>query len=235
MKIALFGYGKMGKVIEQIAIQRGHDIILKIDKGDSDFDLSEVDVAIDFSVPEAAVQNITKAFEQQTPIISGTTGWLKDFEQVKALCKAKNGAFIYASNFSLGVNIFFELNKTLAKLMKSQSQYQVSMEETHHTQKQDAPSGTAITLAKAIIEEKGLDQWTLGASENPKQLGIEAKRIEKVPGTHQVVYNSEVDRIEIIHTAHNRQGFGLGAVVAAEWILGKQGIFSMKDVLNINS
>ena len=182
MKIALFGYGKMGKVIEQIAIQRGHDIILKIDKGDSDFDLSEVDVAIDFSVPEAAVQNITKAFEQQTPIISGTTGWLKDFEQVKALCKAKNGAFIYASNFSLGVNIFFELNKTLAKLMKSQSQYQVSMEETHHTQKQDAPSGTAITLAKAIIEEKGLDQWTLGASENPKQLGIEAKRIEKVPG-----------------------------------------------------
>lgn len=235
MKIALLGYGKMGKVIEKIAIQRGHKIILKIDKGDDNFDLSKADVAIDFSVPEAAVYNISMALQQQTPIVSGTTGWLKDFEKVKALCQANNGAFIYASNFSLGVNIFFELNRKLAKLMNSQSQYSVSMEEIHHTQKQDAPSGTAITLAEAIIEEKGLEQWTLGLNKNPKQLGIEAKRIDQVPGTHSVVYNSDVDRIEIVHTAHNREGFGLGAVVAAEWIFGKQGIFSMKDVLNINS
>jgi len=235
MKIALLGYGKMGKVIEQIAVQRGHDIVLKVDHGGVNFDLSQADVAIEFSVPEAAVHNISTTLKNQTPVVSGTTGWLEDFDKIKALCNAHNGAFIYASNFSLGVNIFFELNKKLAQLMKSQAQYRVSMEEIHHTQKQDAPSGTAITLAETIIREKGLQQWTLGANTNNNQIGIEAKRIENVPGTHRISYDSEVDEIEIKHTAHNRQGFGLGAVIAAEWILGKQGVFSMKDVLDINS
>jgi 4-hydroxy-tetrahydrodipicolinate reductase len=235
MKIALLGYGKMGKVIEQIAEQRGHDIVLIVDQGGVNFDLSQADVVIEFSVPEAAVNNISTALKNQTPVVSGTTGWLEDFDKIKALCNAHNGAFIYASNFSLGVNIFFELNKKLAQLMKSQAQYRVSMEEIHHTKKQDAPSGTAITLAETIIREKGLQQWMLGANTNNNQIGIEVKRIDNVPGTHCISYDSEVDEIEIKHTAHNRQGFGLGAVIAAEWILGKQGVFSMKDVLDINS
>lgn len=234
MKIALLGYGKMGKVIERIATQRGHDIVLKIDNNNNNYDLSIADVAIDFSVPSAAVQNITNAIEQQIPVISGTTGWLENFEHIKRLCEAKNGAFLYASNFSLGVNIFFELNQKLAQLMKTQSQYNVSMEEIHHTQKQDAPSGTAISLAEGIISESHLESWTLGKNSEPNQIGIEAKRIENIPGTHNVSYNSDVDRIEIQHTAHNRDGFGQGAVIAAEWIIGKTGVFSMKDVLNLN-
>lgn len=234
MKIALLGYGKMGRVIERIATQRGHDIILKIDKNNTNCDLSVADVAIDFSVPTAAVQNITNAIEQQIPVISGTTGWLENFEHIKHLCETKNGAFLYASNFSLGVNIFFELNRKLAQLMKTQSQYNVSMEEIHHTQKQDAPSGTAISLAEGIIKESDLEGWTLGQNSKPNRIPIEAKRIENIPGTHSVCYNSEVDCIEIQHTAHNRDGFGLGAVIAAEWIIGKKGVFTMKDVLSLN-
>lgn len=234
MKIALLGYGKMGKVIERIATQRGHDIILKIDKNNTNCDLSVADVAIDFSVPTAAVQNITNAIEQQIPVISGTTGWLENFEQIKHLCKTKNGTFLYASNFSLGVNIFFELNQKLAQLMRNHSQYNVSMEEIHHTQKQDAPSGTAISLAEGIIKESDLEGWTLGQNSKPNRIAIEAKRIENIPGTHSVRYTSEVDRIEIQHTAHSRDGFGLGAVIAAEWIIGKTGVFTMKDVLSTN-
>lgn len=233
MKIALLGYGRMGKVIEQIALKRGHDIVLKIDKGDTGYELSIADVAIDFSVPSAAVDNISMALNSNVPVISGTTGWLDKFEDIKALCKQKNGAFIYASNFSLGVNLFFELNKILAKLITPFNQYDVQIEETHHTQKQDAPSGTAITLAEGIIEESSYKGWTLSPETAKEKIEIEAKRIENVPGTHKVNYNSEIDSVEIIHTAHNRNGFGLGAVIAAEWIVGKKGIFTMRDVLNI--
>ena len=233
MRIALLGYGKMGKTIEQIALQRGHEIVLKIDKGDNDYNIREADVAIDFSIPSAAVSNITTCLKNGIPIISGTTGWLNQFDDMVALCKERDGAFIYASNYSLGVNIFFELNRQLAKMMSSLKQYNVSMEEIHHTQKLDAPSGTAITLAEGIIEHTDYTNWELDNSDSKNTLPIVAKRIENIPGTHQVDYNSEVDNISISHTAHNRQGFALGAVIAAEWIVGKTGIFTMKDVLNI--
>lgn len=233
MKIALLGYGKMGKVIEQIAIKRGHNVVLKIDKDDTNYDLKLADVAIDFSVPSAAVNNISHALNNNIPVVSGTTGWLNKFEDIKSLCKQTNGAFIYASNFSLGVNLFFELNKILAKLVTPFEQYSVQIEETHHTQKQDAPSGTAITLAEGIIEESSYEGWTLSPEIAQQKIEIQAKRIENVPGTHKINYSSEIDSIEITHTAHNRNGFGLGAVIAAEWIVGKKGIFTMKDVLNI--
>ena len=233
MRIALLGYGKMGKTIEQLALQRGHEIVLKIDKGDNNYDIRKADVAIDFSIPSAAVSNITTCLKNGIPIISGTTGWLNQFDDMVALCKERDGAFIYASNYSLGVNIFFELNRQLAKMMSSLKQYNVSMEEIHHTQKLDAPSGTAITLAEGIIEHTDYTNWELDKSDSKNTLPIVAKRIENVPGTHQVDYNSEVDNISISHTAHNRQGFALGAIIAAEWIVGKTGIFTMKDVLNI--
>jgi 4-hydroxy-tetrahydrodipicolinate reductase len=233
MKIALLGYGKMGKTIEKIAINRGHTIVLKVDKEDTDYDISQADVAIDFSIPDAAVANISNCLKNGVPIISGTTGWLAHYDSMVALAKETDGAFIYASNFSLGVNIFFELNKTLAKMMSNLSEYNVTMEEIHHTQKLDAPSGTAITLAEAVIENTNYSNWKLDNTENDSEIPIVAKRIENVPGTHHVTYNSEVDTINISHTAHNRQGFALGAVVAAEWILGKTGVYSMKDVLNI--
>jgi 4-hydroxy-tetrahydrodipicolinate reductase len=233
MKIALLGYGKMGKVIEKIAIDRGHDIVLKIDKNDTKFDLNIADVAIDFSVPAAAVGNISMALNHNVPVISGTTGWLDHFESIERLCKKTNGAFIYASNFSLGVNLFFELNSVLAKLITPFEDYSVQIEETHHTQKQDAPSGTAITLAESIADESNYEGWTLSPNIEPQKIEIEAKRIKNVPGTHKINYTSEIDSIEITHTAHNRNGFGLGAVIAAEWIVGKKGIFTMKDVLNI--
>ena len=234
MKVALLGYGKMGKEIEQIAIQRGHSIVIKADI-DTEYDVREADVAIDFSVPSSAFSNIANCFSNSVPVISGTTGWLDDYDKAVSLCKEKNGAFIYASNFSLGVNIFFELNKTLAKLMNQLKQYKVSIEEIHHTQKLDAPSGTAITLANGIIENSDYENWKL-IEENPvkMELPITAKRIEKVPGTHTVSYESEVDRIDIKHTAYNRQGFALGAVIASEWLLGKTGVFTMNDVLNIS-
>ena len=234
MKIALLGYGKMGKEIEQIAIQRGHSIVIKADI-DTVYDVSEADLAIDFSVPSSAFNNIVNCISNSVPVISGTTGWLDDYDKAVSLCKEKNGAFIYASNFSLGVNIFFELNKTLAKLMNQLKQYKVSIEEMHHTQKLDAPSGTAITLANGIIENTEYNEWKL-VEENPDkmELPITAKRIEKVPGTHTISYESEVDRIDIKHAAHNRQGFALGAVIAAEWLLGKTGVFTMNDVLNIS-
>ena len=233
MKIALLGYGKMGKVIEKIALERGHHVVLKIDKDDTNFDLSVADVAIDFSVPTAAVGNISAALNQNVPVISGTTGWLDKFKDIKSLCEKTNGAFIYASNFSLGVNLFFELNKVLAKLITPFKEYNVQIEEIHHTQKQDAPSGTAITLAEGIAKESNYEGWTLSPKTEPQKIKIEAKRIENVPGTHTINYTSEVDTLEITHTAHNRNGFALGAVVAAEWIIGKKGIFTMKDVLNI--
>ncbi|MFV8373970.1 4-hydroxy-tetrahydrodipicolinate reductase [Flavobacterium sp. LB1P62] len=232
MKIALLGYGKMGQVIERIALERGHEIVLKKDEFNTYEGLSNADVAIDFSVPTAAVPNISSCFHANVPVISGTTGWLEHYNEMLALCADKNGAFISSSNFSLGVNIFFELNEYLAKIMSKFDNYTVEMEEIHHTQKLDAPSGTAISLAKGVIENSKYTNWTL---ENPEanQIYIDTKRTGTVPGTHTVTYNSVVDAIEIKHTAHNREGFALGAVIAAEWIIGKQGVFTMKDVLNL--
>ena len=232
MKIALLGYGKMGQVIERIAVERGHEIILKKEEHSSFEGLTNADVAIDFSVPAAAVLNISTCLNNNVPIISGTTGWLEQYEDMVKLCTINKGAFISSSNFSLGVNIFFEINEYLAKMMSKLNNYSIQMEEIHHTQKLDAPSGTAISLAKGIIENSDYSEWTLN-NPSAKQIHIEAKRIGTVPGTHIVNYNSTVDSIEIKHTAHNREGFALGAVIAAEWIVGKQGVFSMKDVLEL--
>lgn len=233
MNIALLGYGKMGKTIEQIAIKRGHNVVLAIDKDDKEYDITKADVAIDFSIPTVAFNNISNCINNNVPVISGTTGWLDKYDDAVAICKEKKGAFIYASNYSLGVNIFFELNKTLAKMMSALKQYNVSMEEIHHTQKLDAPSGTAITLANGVIKKHdGYDNWKLDGNEE-NIIPIVAKRIDDVPGTHTVTYESEVDTINIEHIAHTRQGFALGAVVAAEWIVGKSGVFTMNDVLNI--
>jgi|SRR5690554_577984 len=232
MKIALLGYGKMGKTIEQVALKRGHEIVIKTNDEDG-YDLNLADVAIDFSVPKAAFFNIAKCIKLGVPVISGTTGWLDSYESVVKLCQENKGAFIYASNYSLGVNIFFELNKSLAKMMSNLGQYNVSMEEVHHTEKLDAPSGTAISLAEGIINlHQKYDKWLLNEVQE-KVVPITAKRIDKVPGTHEITYTSEADSITITHTAHNREGFALGAIIAAEWILGKTGIFTMKDVLNI--
>lgn len=234
MKIALLGYGKMGKVIERIALERGHEIVLRKSSNTTFEGLEKADVAIDFSVPDSAVCNISECFNTNVPVVSGTTGWLEQYEEMVALCKDKNGAFIYGSNFSLGVNIFFELNDYLAKMMANLPQYNVSMEEIHHTQKLDAPSGTAISLANGIIDNSKYESWTLDESKE-NQIHIEVKRIENIPGTHSIFYDSVVDQIEIKHTAHNREGFALGAVVAAEWLVGKKGIFTMKDVLSLNN
>jgi len=232
MKIALLGYGKMGKVIERIALERGHEIVLKKDEFNTYDGLSTADVAIDFSVPTAAVSNISSCFNNNVPVVSGTTGWLEHFDEMIALCNEKQGGFISSSNFSLGVNIFFELNEYLAKIMSQFDSYKVSMEEIHHTQKLDAPSGTAISLAKGVIENSNYANWTLDQAKT-NEIHIEAKRIGDVPGTHTVTYDSIVDSIELKHTAHNREGFALGAVIAAEWLAGKTGIYSMKDVLNL--
>jgi len=234
MKIALLGYGKMGKTIEQIAVARGHEIVLKIDNAETPYDITIADVAIEFSTPNSAFANISNSLTHKVPVVAGTTGWLSQYNEAVALCKAQQTAFLYASNFSIGVNVFFALNKTLAKLMSGLKEYEVAIEEIHHTQKLDAPSGTAITLAEDIIAETDKAGWHLDtAGEN--EIPIVAKRIDSTPGTHIITYNSEVDTIEIKHTAHNRNGFALGAVMAAEWIVGKQGVFTMSDVLGINN
>ena len=232
MKIALLGYGRMGKEIEKVALQRGHTIVIK-SNSDSAYAITEADVAIDFSIPTSAVQNISNCINNRVPVISGTTGWLEKYDEVVQLCKEKNGTFIYASNFSIGVNIFFELNKQLARMMNTLEDYNISLEEIHHTRKLDAPSGTAITLAEGIIENSAKTNWKLDAKNSSEIVPITSKRIADTPGTHCVNYSSEVDTIEITHTAHNRKGFALGAVVAAEWILNKKGVFTMNDVLNI--
>lgn len=233
MKIALLGYGKMGKVIERIALERGHEIVLRKGQSDTFEGLAQADVAIDFSVPTAAVSNISTCLNENIPVVSGTTGWLEQYDEMVRLCEAKNGTFLYGSNFSLGVNLFFELNEYLAKMMaRFADVYKVSMEEIHHTQKLDSPSGTAISLAKGIIQHSDYESWT-EAQAGEQQIHINAKRIENVPGTHSVFYQSEVDFIEIKHVAHNREGFALGSVLAAEWIQRKKGVFTMKDVLNL--
>lgn len=232
MRIALLGYGKMGKTIEKIALQRGHTIVIKANQSD-EYNISEADIAIDFSIPKAAYKNISHCLSHNVPVISGTTGWLDDYDKAVAYCREKKGAFIYASNFSLGVNIFFELNRSLAHMMNTLKEYKVSIEEIHHTQKLDAPSGTAITLANDIIKaHPNYTSWRLNES-NDHIIGISSKRIQDVPGTHSINYNSSVDTINIKHIAHKREGFALGAVIAAEWLSGKTGVFTMKDVLNI--
>ncbi len=232
MKIALLGYGKMGKTIESIAIERGHEVVLKIDINHPPYDIKQADVAIDFSQPGAAFNNLKNCIENNVPVVCGTTGWLSKFDDITDLCTQKNGAFIYASNFSIGVNLFFKVNEYLAKLMQNVKEYDVEMEEIHHIHKLDEPSGTAITLAEQIIENSDKKNWDLQISDIDN-LRINSKREGEVPGTHIIKYASNVDSIEIKHTAFNRNGFALGAVVAAEWLFGKEGVFTMKDVLGI--
>ncbi len=237
MKIALLGYGKMGKAIEKIALDRGHSISQKVGR-DAALNPKGVDIAIDFSLPESAVENITSCLQNNIPIVSGTTGWLEAYNDVVAICKKNDGAFIYASNFSVGVNLFFELNKKLARLMNNKKEYALDIEEIHHTQKLDAPSGTAITVAQDIIDNSHYDSWELNKFDNQevgtKVAPISSIREGTVPGTHIVTYKSDIDTISISHEAHSREGFALGAVVAAEWLLGKKGVFSMRDVLNLS-
>ena len=229
MKIALLGYGRMGQAIEKIAIDRGHTIVAKIDKDNPD-EAYEADVAINFSVPMAAYENIASAIEKKIPVVCGTTGWLDRLDEVETLCQQNEGAFLYASNFSLGVNLFFELNVKLADMMQKQPLYTASIEEIHHTQKLDKPSGTAITLAEGIPSAGNV--WHL-VEDNGEGVPITSIRKDEVPGTHTVTHRSEIDEISITHTAHNRTGFALGAIIAAEWIQNKKGIFSMRDVLQL--
>lgn len=238
LKIALIGYGKMGKTIEVVATEHGHTTELKIDIDSiaqlTKENLQRCDVAIEFTGPHSAKENILKCLDAGIPVVSGSTGWLKDWKEVETFCREKNGTFLYASNFSVGVNVFFELNKKLAQLMKNQIDYNISMEEIHHTQKRDAPSGTAITLAEQILEEiPRKNKWVNSDSDKAEELVIISKREDPAPGTHSIKYSSAVDDIEITHTAHNRQGFASGAVLAAEYIYGKKGIFSMKDILGL--
>ena len=238
MKIALIGYGKMGKAIESIALSKGHEIVLKIDiQNNHDFTeaaLQKADVAIEFTGPHSAFENVKKCIAWGVPVVSGSTGWLDQWAEIKDLCAEKNGTLIYSSNYSIGVNLFFELNKQLAQLMESYDSYDVSMTEVHHTEKKDAPSGTAISLAEQILTNLGRkNKWVNTASGNSNELVIQSERIDPAPGTHMVKYSSEVDDIEIIHTAHTRIGFASGAVLAAEFAFEKKGIFTMKDVLGL--
>jgi 4-hydroxy-tetrahydrodipicolinate reductase len=237
MKIALLGYGKMGQEIEKLAEKRGHEIVLALDsledwENDENL-LGEADVAIDFSTPVSVVENIYHCFDANMPIVVGTTGWLDDLEKVQQDCLKRNQCMFFAPNFSIGVNLFFELNKYLAGIMSKWEDYSISIEETHHIHKQDAPSGTAIVLANDIIRYSDRkEKWVHDDEENPEELGIKSYRTDNVPGTHIVKYESEEDTIEIIHTAKSRRGFALGALMAAEWINGKKGFFDMKDLLS---
>lgn len=239
MKIALLGYGKMGKLIDELATARGHQIVAKIDQDNQEMrnalNPKTIDVAIEFSQPEAAPSTIKWAITQGIPVLSGTTGWLEHMPEIEALTHAHQGTFFYASNFSIGVNVFFKVNELLAQLMNETSGYQVAVEEIHHTAKKDAPSGTAITLAEGILKHYSkLKTWNLeGEKPNaPESLSITSKRIDPAPGTHHVRYSSEIDDLEIIHTAHSRKGFALGAIQVAEWVLDKKGVLSMEDYLS---
>ena len=238
MRIALLGYGKMGKTIEKIAIEKGHEIVLKTDK-DNPEDISHlnehaVDVAIEFTQPDAAFENIRHCIEAGVPVVSGTTGWLQRKGEIEAYCQEKNGTFFYASNFSVGVNIFFKLNKFLAKMMGHYPEYNIAMEEIHHTEKKDAPSGTAITLAEGIIENiPRKKKWAQPPDGTGESIGITSKRIDQVPGTHTITYHSVIDTVEIIHTAKTRVGFASGALMVAEWVKDKKGTLTMDDFMNI--
>ena len=231
MRIALVGYGKMGHIIDELATRKGHEIVARLNETPTAENLNNPDVVIEFSNPEVAFNNIKLCLENKIPVICGTTGWLDQKPKIEEIALQNNIAFLYGSNFSLGVNLFFALNEKLAILMKDFSEYNVQLEEIHHTQKKDAPSGTAISIAEGIIKnDDRFDSWKLDETQN-KELGIFAIRENEVPGTHSVYYKSDVDEIEIKHTAFNRNGFAVGAIVAAEWIIGKTGNFTMKDVL----
>lgn len=244
MKIALFGYGKMGELIERLAIQRGHDTALIVDRNNRDQltieDLEEVDMAIDFSQPEGVVDNIRLCFDAKVPVVVGTTGWYDELNEVRESCESGNNTLLYGSNFSVGVNVLFHLNKILARAMAPYKSYEVQVEEIHHTEKLDAPSGTAITLAEGILENlPAKTSWInnlIGEGEEkiPRsgELLIESHRIEEVPGTHTVIYSSEIDQIELKHTAHNRRGFAVGAILAAEWLEGKTGFFEISEMFD---
>ena len=233
MKIALLGYGKMGKVIEEIALKRGHSVVFKTNEASMEKDVSRADVAIDFSTPETIVDNIKKCFAVNVPVVVGTTGWYERFSEVCRLCELGGHSLFHATNFSIGVNIFFEVNKTLAKLMNTQPDYEIEMTEIHHTQKLDSPSGTAITLADGIIEN--VDRKSSWSENKPgeESILIHAKRERDVPGMHIVNYENEIDKIEIKHEAKGRIGFATGAVLAAEWLLDKPGVYTMKDLLKL--
>ena len=238
MNIALIGYGKMGKAIEEIALAKGHLVLFKFDiSNQAEFtvnNLQKCDVAIEFTSPHSAVGNLKKCFDAGVPVICGSTGWLAAWEDIKQYCEAKNGSLVYASNYSIGVNLFFELNSYLAKLMNNYKNYDVQLEEIHHTQKKDAPSGTAITLAEQVLQHfTSKNNWVNHISDKPEELEIISERIDPAPGTHKIKYHSAIDDIEIIHTAHNRMGFAGGAVLAAEFIATKKGIYNMKQVLGL--
>ncbi len=238
MKIALIGYGKMGKAIEEIALANGDEVVLKIGiENLEDFtiqNLKQADVAIEFTDPHSAVENIKKCLDAGLPVVCGTTGWLAELDTIKTYSAEKNGTFLYASNFSVGVNLFFALNKYLAALMSNHSEYEVSVEEVHHTQKKDAPSGTAITLAEQLLEKiKAKQNWVNEKTSDNSELEIISKRVNDVPGIHTIKYNSPVDYIEITHSAYNRKGFAGGALLAAKYVADKKGIFTMQDVLGL--
>jgi len=246
MKIVILGYGKMGQLIEKFALKRGHEIALIVDAHNRETltaqDLADADIAIDFSTPDAALENISLCFEADLPLVVGTTGWYEHLQEVKETCLEADQALLYGSNFSIGVNIFFHINRLLAKAVSPYQQYDVQVEEIHHIHKLDAPSGTAITIAEGIIENSEIKKsWVNqveGSEEEvvnkPNELLIESLRIEEVPGTHTVLYSSEVDQIEFKHTAHNRDGFALGAVVAAEWLYGKKGFYQVTEIFDFN-
>jgi 4-hydroxy-tetrahydrodipicolinate reductase len=237
MKIALIGYGKMGQEIEKVARKRGHSILLILDN-EEDWNrygtkLDSADMALEFSTPDSVLDNIRRCFNANIPVVVGTTGWHDDLEMIRQECLSQNQTLFFSPNFSIGVNLFFELNRHLASVMAKWDNYEISIEETHHIHKQDAPSGTAIVLANDIIRQiERKDKWVRETSDNPEELGIKSYRIENVPGTHLVRYESEMDVIEIIHTAKSRQGFVMGAIMAAEWLIGKTGFFEMKDFLS---
>lgn len=240
MRIALIGYGKMGRMIEEIAVERGHEVVLTIGiENLEDFtpaQLANADVAIEFTAPESAFENVMKCLDNHLPVVSGSTGWNEQLASAKKHCMEVGGSFIHASNFSIGVNLFFELNKKLAQLMATHPEYEVSIKEIHHTQKKDAPSGTAVTLAEQVIAHLPQKKsWENSDTKDPSLLSIISERIDPAPGTHHVRYHSAIDDIEIIHTAHNRKGFAWGAVLAAEFIVGKKGVFQMSDVLQLTA
>lgn len=236
MNIALLGYGKMGIEIEKICLDRKYEIVARIDHEDDwtkyKHKVNQADVAIEFSTPDSVLHNIRQCFKHNIPIVVGTTAWEKHHDELKSLCLKEDQSLIYGSNFSVGVNIFFHINELLAKQMNQYSEYNVSMEEIHHTQKLDAPSGTAISIADIIIQDiDRLDSWKKDESQDPTILGISSKRIDPTPGTHSITYDSGIDEIQLVHTAKNRQGFAKGAVYAAEWIIGKNGWYNFKDIL----
>lgn len=234
MKIALIGYGKMGKAIEAMAVAKGHTIITQIDSSSSLSPIHQADVAIEFSQPAAVVRNLTACFEAGVPVVCGTTGWLAEIKKVEEQCIQLGGTFFYASNFSLGVNIFFKVNELLAGMMNQYPAYDISIDEIHHTQKKDAPSGTAITLADGILKKVARkNEWVNQQSGNPSQIAIQSIRMDPAPGTHTVKYTSPIDDIEIKHTAHSRDGFAMGALLVAEWIRGKKGVLGMGDFLKL--